>query len=127
MEFEDRRLLTEIHGTISGIKPVLEANTLALKELDMRQRRADIVAAEHGVKIERLQNDLDGLGRKVRVAQSVQHLHRAQETGKPAGADTKWITFLEFLVILPKYGHVLLGIAGVTLAAVSLLLRYIKL
>lgn len=115
MDAEDRRLLLEIHGTVSGIQPVLEANTATLRVMDERQRKGEMVSVEHGVKIERLESDVDGLGRKLR-SQSL-HLHQG------GGGHGRWLSFLEAMVILPKYWHILLGLGGVASALISILLR----
>lgn len=115
MEEADRRLLIDIHGTVSGIKPVLEANASALKALDERQRRSEIMGAEHGVKIERLGSDLDGLGRKVRAISI---------SPAPAGESTgRWLTFLELIAAMPKIWHALFYVGTAVVAASLLIAR----
>jgi hypothetical protein len=114
MDPEDRRLLNEIHGNTSGIKAIVEMHTGQLQRLDSRVGELEVRSAEQDVKTTRQQQDLDGLGRKVRA----QGERRLAASSKPENEGSRWLAFLEALAAVPKWAHVIvtLGSTGVTAA-----------
>lgn len=107
MEPEDRRLLTDIHGIVSGLKPVIDSHGESLKFLDVRTRSLEVGHNIHDVKIIRLQEDLNGLGSK-------------KSTHEPG--ITRAV--IEFLAAAPVYAHVAVYAAGIAVTAVAVLWKH---
>ena len=94
----DNEKIDEMHGMLHAMKPMLEEVRADQKAMDTRQRASELLAAEHGVKIGRLQSDVDGLGRKV----------RAVETRAPAAAresSFSWMAIVDFFSAAPTLAH----------------------
>ncbi len=90
--------LDDLLGMVHEIRPVVLRIEDGQKAFDTRLRSVEIVGAEHGVKIERIQSDIDGLGRKVR---SYQPLSQAEKRGEPRGG--WWFSVMEFFEVMPLY------------------------
>lgn len=90
--------LDAVHAMTLEIRPLLPLITKRLDDQDNRQRAADKSLAEHEVKIERLKEDVDGLGKKIR---------RAGESGalRPQAAGGDWHSFVSLVSELPSYWH----------------------
>lgn len=111
MEPEDRRLLTETHGLVRELKPLIEATRADVSGLDNRTRNLEVAYGAHDVKITRIQSDLDGMGRKFRAASQ---MIKASPTPVPdAGERGLLRTTFEFLAEAPTYAHVI--VSGVSL------------
>jgi hypothetical protein len=108
------RKIDEMHGMIHSMKPVLESVREDQRAFELRLRGAETTATEHKVKIERIQDDLDGLGRKVRSYPVADAALR----GEPRGG--KWLAFLEFMAVLPQYWHVVLSLGMTVVAALTI-------
>jgi hypothetical protein len=119
MDPEDRRLLIEVHGHVSGLKPVLDAHGAHLLRLDDRTRSLESRAVEGEVKTERLQQDLNGVGSKVRALQT----QRLAASTAPGGS-SKWVTFLELLASAPKWAPALVTIGSLAATACVILWRH---
>lgn len=111
MDASDKLLLRDIFGAVSALKPALDANTVAIRSIEERQRRVEISQAEHGVRIDRLDLDVDGLGRKIRA-------HR-EASPKEAALPSLgwWASGLGLLVEAPKYWHVLFSLGSIIATA----------
>ncbi len=83
---------------IHEMKPVLLEIRDNQKEIDIRVRSVEVLGVEHRVKIDRIQADMDGLGRKVRSYQVVSF---AEKRGEPRGG--WWLSIIEFFEVLPVY------------------------
>jgi hypothetical protein len=120
MEPEDRRLLNEIHGSVSGIGPLLKTHGDHLLRLDDRLRGVESKAIEQEVKAVRLQQDLDGLGRKVRV----QGEKRLTASQAPENGGSRWLAFLEVLAAAPKWVHAIVSIGSFAGLAATILWKH---
>jgi hypothetical protein len=109
----DSEKIDEMHGMIHAMKPMLEDVRADQKAMDSRMRVNEARGERHEVKIDRIQSDMDGLGRKVRNCQPASI---AEVRGEPRGG--KWLAFLEFMAVVPQYWHVCLSIASVGISAV---------
>ena len=112
MEPEDRRLLTDIHGIVSGLKPVIDTHGKTIDALDSRTRRLEIGHGAHEVKIGRLQDDLDGLGRKVR------------HVGAPRSETGMWRSILEIFASAPALWHFVLSACSIAVMAATILWKH---
>lgn len=92
------RKIDEMFGMLHELKPVVMDIREGQKEMDARVRGVEVQAGAHSVKIERIQSDLDGLGKKIRYAPTP-----AAPEGRSFGA------FLEIIASLPTYWHVVVS------------------
>jgi heme oxygenase len=120
VEPEDRRLLNEIHGSVSGIGPLLKTHGDHLLRLDDRTRALEAAKVEHEVKAVRLQQDLDGLGRKVRGLGE----KRLTASQAPENTGSRWLAFLEVLAAAPKWVHAIVSIGSFAGLAATLLWKH---
>lgn len=96
--------IDDMFGLLHEMKPVLIDVREGQKAMDARMRDSEVRSERHAVKIERLESDIDGLGRKVR-----NHTGGiSQPRGESPGG--KWLSFLEIFAVLPQYWHVALSI-----------------
>ena len=109
----DNDKIDEIHKVIYAMKPMLEDVRDSQRGMDTRMRAVEIVGAEHKVKIDRIQSDMDGLGRKVR---SIQPLSIAEKRGEPRGG--WWAGMMDFFEALPFYWKFILPWASAIIATV---------
>lgn len=109
--------INEMHGMLHAMKPMLEAVREDTKAIDARVRASELQGAEHGVKIQRLQEDVDGLGRKIRYAVPAPPAAAGETPGK-------WAAFADFMGALPTYWHVIVSAAMFVGATVTMLVRH---
>lgn len=111
--------LDDMHGMLHEMRPMLAEVRDTQKAMDSRLRIVEVVAVEHKVKIDRIQSDLDGLGRKVRARPTGAD---AAGRGEPRGG--KWLAFLEFLAVVPQYWHVIFSLGSLVTTAAVILYRH---
>jgi hypothetical protein len=120
MESEDRRLLNEIHGNTAGMRALVEMHSADLQRLNARAGMLEVKSAEVEVKTTRLQQDLDGLGRKVRAQQE----RRLAASARPENEGSKWLAILEVLAAAPKWAHAIVSIGSIAGLAAALLWKH---
>jgi Flp pilus assembly CpaF family ATPase len=118
---EDRKLLLDIHGTVGGLKPLMERMDARQDSLDERQRKSEIVAAEQGVKVDRLQSDVDGAWKKIK---SLDDRQRIRSAAHPESSNGTWLAILEFLASAPKWAHALVTVGSVATTVGVVLWRH---
>ncbi len=92
----------ELYGVVHELKPIIFEIRDSQKVMECRIRDSEIKTAEHKVKINRIEIDLDGLGKKLRVIPI--HAARLQ-------SGSKFDAFLEFLLLAPKFWHIIMTVA----------------
>lgn len=95
----DSEKIDEMRDMLHELRPVVLGIREDTKSMDERLRGSEIRAAEHGVKIERLQDDVDGLGRKVRAVEV------RQPTTLPPSDTGRWASIAELLGAIPGVWH----------------------
>lgn len=110
--------LDELLGLVHEMKPMLSDVRESQKATESRVRASELLAVEHGVKITRLESDVDGLGRKVRHVANGDTLVAAKAEGG------NWRALIELLAVLPQYWHVILSIGMSAIAAITLIWRH---
>ncbi len=100
---------------VHELKPIIFEIRDSQKVMECRIRDSEIKTAEHKVKINRLEIDLDGLGKKLRVIPI--HAARLQ-------SGSKFDAILEFLVIAPKFWHIILTAAMALITAITIAWRH---
>jgi hypothetical protein len=74
-----------------------------MKDLGVRVGMSEIKAAQHEVRLDRVDDDLGGLSRKIRAHADSPHAAAAQPViVRDSGS---WLDAVEFLVTLPKWVH----------------------
>lgn len=99
----DSEKIDAMFGMLHELKPVVLAIKEDTKMMDARLRASEVQGAEHGVKIDRLQEDVDGLGRKIRIVETRAANPLPAKATSEAG---RWGAVLAFLAALPDYWHV---------------------
>lgn len=117
----DSEKIDAMFGMLHELKPVVLAIKEDTKSMDARLRASEVQGAEHGVKIDRLQDDVDGLGRKVRVVETRAANPLPDKTPRESG---KWTATIEFLAALPAYWHFIGAAMAGAVAAAALLIRH---
>lgn len=120
MDAEDRRILMEVHAGVAGLKPVLDQHGAHLLRLDDRTRSLETKAVEGEVKTERLQQDLNGLGSKVRTIQTA----KLAASAAPENHGSKWLALLEILANAPKWAHAIIAAGSVATLAATILWQH---
>lgn len=112
--------IDKIFEAVFEMRPMLSDVRENQRAIDERMRAAETRGAEHGVKIDRIQSDIDGLGRKVRAVEV-----RSTVPSAVAAADTpgKWAALADFLGALPAYWHVVASTAMFLAAIATTLAR----
>ena len=99
---DSERKIDAMFGMLHEMKPVLIDVREGQKEMDARVRSVELQVGTHAVKIERIQSDIDGLGKKIRhTTPIVIPARRSDHLG--------WRSLMEFLSVLPTYWHVILS------------------
>jgi hypothetical protein len=124
MDPEDRRLLIEIHGDVKSLVPEVRANTRSLEKIEERTGKLEVRAGESDVRIERAQEDIDGLGRKVRVVSERAAAPILAAPAPAAEGGKWWIAGLEALAALPKFWHVFLSLGSIATTAFVILYKH---
>jgi len=119
MDPEDRRLLIDIHGKVSAIQPSLDSLASGQKGLEERQRQSELTQATHGVKIERLQTDVDGAFRKIK---SVEDRSRIAVKANEHGSG--WLKVVEVVADAPKWVHAILTVGSLATTAGVIIWRH---
>lgn len=117
----DNDKLDAIFAAVHEMKPMLADVRDGQKSTEARLRASEISQAEHGVKIERLQTDFDGLGRKVRAVETRILAPAAPAVPAPARESKfSWTTIIEFLSAAPTLAHfvitVFIGLGAIAAA-----------
>ena len=81
------------------MRPVLLDVRENQKAMDIRVRATEARGEQHEVKIRRVQEDLDGLGRRV----------REKAVALPARSEGNWRGVVDFLSVVPAYWHVVVS------------------
>ena len=108
---DSEKKIDEMFGLLHEMKPVVLDIREGQKSMDTRVRAIEVNVGVHAVKIDRIQTDLDGLGRKV----------RGIETRPPATSEGRWTDIVEFLGAIPLYWHVIGYAVTVGIAVVAVL------
>ncbi len=119
---DSERKIDEMFGLLHELKPVVLDIREGQKSMDERMRATETRGAEHGVKIDRLQEDVDGLGRKVRAVEVRATVPIA--VAPPVESSGKWVALAEFIHALPAYWHVAALSLGWVLSVVAILWRH---
>lgn len=113
--------IDEMRDMLHEMKPVLLDVREGQKAMDDRLRASELQGAAHGVKIDRLKEDVDGLGRKVRGIEVRGNLAAAVA---PAPREGKWAAAAEFLGAIPAYWHFLGYVAAGALSVAAFFVRH---
>jgi hypothetical protein len=112
---DSEKKIDEMRDMLHELKPVVLDIREGQKAIDIRMRAVEVLGAAHTVKIDRIQTDMDGLGRKVRSIET------RPPSGPPAPAPGRWDSMVDFLAAVPAYWHVAAYAVTALIAFVAIL------
>ncbi len=113
----DESKLDRILGMVHEMKPVLIDVREGQKAMDERMRASETRGTEHEVKIERIQSDIDGMGRKVRGVEA--RTLALGPTPPPETEPGRWRGIIEFVAAVPAVWHIVGGVVAGAAGVIS--------
>ena len=107
------RKVDAVVAAVNRMEPMLGDVRTGQKDADIRLRAVEVNIASHTVKIERIQTDIDGLGRKVRSIE-------IRPPGPPPAETGKWAAVAEFVGSIPAYWHAIGYVAAAVLSVLAI-------
>ena len=108
-------------AAVNRMEPMLGDVRSGQKDAEIRLRAVEVNIAAHTVKIERIQTDLDGLGRKVR---HIEMRPPGPPTAPSAEVPGRWAAVAEFLGAIPAYWHAIGYVAAGVLSVAAIIARH---
>lgn len=88
-----------IFEKVNKMEPMVADMLINQKAMDARQRFIETIAGKHETVLDFHTKDLNALGAEVKELRIKQTIRSAAQPGE----SEKWTSFLEFIVVLPKY------------------------
>lgn len=117
-----RTKIDTIFADVSSIKPMVTDLLENFKAMDARQRFLETSVGKHDVQIDFATKDINALGVDLKELK----IRQIMRTAAQPGESIKWVSFLEFLVILPKYWKAIALSVGSLLSLLMMAYEFLK-